>query len=276
MTWKRDLMQSARLDTGEEVAATAFATLSASERASHRGSLSCPYARCAAPAFFRKRSIDGRPPLFYSNEHIDGCVEKSRERRSPELGEFEDEPAIWNSADEFELRYDDPTGATAVVRKDSPMPTRRRGTHRVAGAEDRSTHATSIGLRPLLRRVRDGGSSLLWDRPLTLNDGTRGALASIVHRADPGIPLGARVIVWGQIALARGEWINSGLKGDQMPAVRIPESLSARVAERARVSALWELTGWWFMVEGAFRLSAAGSPYVTLDDERMIAFLPDR
>lgn len=266
-------MQSARIDGGAEIAATRFAELSDSERSAYRGRLTCPYLPCAAPSHFRKRSTDGRPPLFYSNEHLGDCVEKSRERHEGVPGEFDEERAIWNAADELELRYDDVAG-TVTVPSDEQEGRGRRGRHRLPGDDDRSTHSASIGLRPMLRRLRDDAVSLDWDKPLTLGDGTRGTLASIVHRAAPDVPLGQRVIVWGQIETARGEWINSGLKGARMPAVRVPAERLGDLLQRAGVDGIWRLTGSWFAVEGVFRLTSEDSPYRTLDDIRMIAFLP--
>lgn len=267
-------MQTARKDGGEEVAAVEFARLSDMARRSYQGRFTCPYLPCSAPAFFRKRSVDGRPPLFYSNAHDDDCVERSRERHSQTVGDVEEEPAVWNSANELEMRYDDPAESAKTVPGETPEGRSRRGRRRSSDVDDRFIHSTSIGLRPLLRRLRDGAAAIDWRTPLTLGDGTRGTLESLVHRGSPDIPLGKRIIVWGKIELARGEWINLGLKGYRMPAVRVPESVRAGVLQQAGADTLWDLTGSWVAIEGEFRLTSEDSPYRTLDDARFIAVLP--
>lgn len=94
-----------------------------------------------------------------------------------------------------------------------------------------------------------------------------------MYRASPEVPLGSRIIVWGQVETARGEWINSGLKGQRMPAVRVPAERLSGMLDRAEVDAIWKLTGFWFAVEGVFRLTSGESPYRTLDDVRLITFL---
>lgn len=152
-------MQSARVDGGAEVAATKFAELSDSERSAYRGRLTCPYLPCAAPSHFRKRSTDGRPPLFYSNEHLGDCVERSRERHVDAPGEFDEESAVWNAGDELELRYDDAPAGVVAVSRDEQEGRSRRGRHRLPGGDDRATHSASIGLRPMLRRLRDDADS---------------------------------------------------------------------------------------------------------------------
>ncbi len=80
-------------------------------------------------------------------------------------------------------------------------------------------------------------------------------------------------IVWGAVVAAGGGWINSGPRGDKTPAVRFGEGVVSQVLESVGVQELGDLVGLHFLVEGKFKPTSKGTPYVTLKDPRRITFL---
>lgn len=275
-------MQTACVDGSIEITAIWFSRLSIEERARYRGRLSCPDRHCAAPVHFRSRSVDGRPPLFYSNRHAADCSEKSPVTQRDILeAERRADEAIWNEANELVLRLDPatPDRRSSTDGKGSLVP--HQGRRHDPQRGERHTHASSIGLRPLLRRLRDDPSFRASTMPLKLSNGRQStvhqACTHVFHYAhsDRG-----RIIVWGPIVRAHDGWINSGSRDENRPAVRVREADIEEVLDRAYVGAFSELdpregSSFHFIVEGVFGETKNGTPWVTIESPDHLALLPD-
>lgn len=274
-------MHTARVDGGDEIKASAVAKFSVAQRHEHAGRLTCPNLACQAPAHFRSKSSDGKPALFYSNEHIPNCPEKSPESNRPvsEVEREEDE-AVWNDATELALRLDDTPSGTAPHGADDPQAiTNDRCRRHLSEAGERKTHVSSIGLRPLLRRLRDDGQFRTSTMPITLSDGKQNIVAEACTHASQYVQTGRRQIIWGTVVRAPEGWINSGYRAQSMPAVRIPDAVLQEVLDRAHVTHFSDFnpqneSSYDFIAEGVFRNSANDAPYTTVESARHLAFLP--
>lgn len=269
-------MLTAVLEGGsDEIEASAFGQRPLAERRRLKALLRCPVAGCQAPSHFRKRSVDGKPALFYSYEHIDGCLNatSSHDSAPSPVDGGEEVDAIWNSSDELMIRLDDPIWTTGRASAGDDPSDRLRRRHR-SGTGDRDTNTASIGLRPLLRRLREDPVFRGSQRALLLSDQTKTTIADGCLHADEFRITGSTVLAWGTVMRAAGGWINSGYKGYSRPAIRVPGELLEQLLFRVQVANLGDLNGHHFIVEGEFRRSAAGGPYVTLDEDLRIAFLP--
>ena len=275
-------MHTACVDGQRLIVAIEYAKLSAGEREELRGRLSCPDHACAAPVHFRSRSVDGRPPLFYSNEHAPFCTEKSPETKQAVLeGEKREDEAIWNDASELVLRLDGPkTDRASVIDGIGPTVTQRGRRHNPRRGE-RHTHASSIGLRPLLRRLRDDPSFRASTMPLTLSDETQSSIQeACTHVSHYVHRFGKRVVVWGPVVAAQNGWINSGYREEELPAVLVREKFIAEVLGRVYLKKFADLNpgdrgSFHFIVEGLFRMTKHDTPWVTLESPNHLALLPD-
>lgn len=273
-------MQTALVDGASEISAARLARCSNEERASYRGRLSCPDRKCGALVHFRSRSVDGRPAHFYSYCHIPTCSEKSPEAKRTflEVDRVEDE-AIWNDASELVLRLDRTYMGRISTIESGEVPRAWQGRTHDPRRGVRHSHASSIGLRPLLRRLRDDRAFKGSNMSLTLSDGTQGTVAQLCTYAPSYIHSGQRRIVWGPITRATEGWINSGLYGQDLPAVRIPDRYRADVLSHAYAENVAHLnqkggSSFDFIVEGIFRETKDGTPYVTIEGPSHLAILP--
>lgn len=275
-------MQTAYVDGQRLVTAIKFAQLSDEEREALRGRLVCPDYTCAARVHFRSRSVDGRPPLFYSNEHSAFCTEKSPETKQAVLeAEKREDEAIWNVASELVLRLDGVNvGKAPVIDREGPAVEQQGRRHNPRRGKH-YTHASSIGLRPLLRRLRDDPSFRASAMPLTLSDGTQSTIQQACsHVSHYAYSDGGRSIVWGPVVAAQNGWINSGHWDENLPAVRIRRNCIAEVLGRVYLEKFAELNpgdrgSFHFIVEGVFRKTRHDTPWVTLENPNHLALLPD-
>lgn len=272
-------MHTARVDHSQEIDAQEFSRLPAERQRELKGRLTCPDHSCEAPAHFRRRSRDGKPSLFYSPSHTKDCSQRSPwHETSAEEGDPIEEEAVWNDATELVLRFDpvNPSHVTIVDSDDADAPIRGHR-HQPAHGE-RTTHSASIGLRPLLRRLRDDSVFRLSDRTITLSDGTSGTIGELcVHASDVTAQLRGRHVMWGPIARSRGNWIDSAAKEDLQLGVRIPDrildqSLSNNGMERSADLASGEAS-YDFIVEGVVHEASSTAPYVPLENPDHLAIL---
>lgn len=273
-------MQTARVDGQGEISAATLARYSPAERATYRGRLTCPDRSCGATVHFRSQSVNGQPALFYSHDHVGTCAEKSPDTKSAAFeAERREDEAIWNDASELVLRLDtsDPGGASTT---DSDGPTGARpGLRHDPRHGNRQTHASSIGLRPLLRRLRDDPAFRTTTMPLTLSDGAQSTVRDACTHVSDYVPTsGRRRIVWGPIVRAPYGWINSGLRHENLPAVRIPDTHIRETLERAHVEEFADLDpsseySFDFIVEGGFGETENGTPWVTIESPHHLALL---
>ncbi|WP_148639704.1 MULTISPECIES: hypothetical protein [Brachybacterium] len=273
-------MQTARVDGQSEISAATLARFSPEERASYRGRLSCPDRTCAAAVHFRSQSVDGRPALFYSNDHVATCAEKSPETKRTVLeAEKREDEAIWNDVTELVLRLDSASiTRTAIIDSDQGT-AMQQGRRHDPRRGNRHTHASSIGLRPLLRRLRDDPTFRTSTMPLTLSDGTQSTVRQACTHISDYVHSNHRRIIWGPIARAPHGWINSGLWDENLPAVRIPEVHIEEVLDRAHVETFADLAqggrnSFDFIVEGIFGETKNDTPWVTLESPNYLAILP--
>lgn len=273
-------MQTARVDGQAEISAATLARCSPAERATYRGCLTCPDQSCGATVHFRSQSVNGRPALFYSRDHVETCAEKSPDTKSAVFeAERREDEAIWNDASELVLRLDNSVpGRIAIVDADDPTGA-WRGLRHDPRHGNRQAHASSIGLRPLLRRLRDDPAFRTSTMPLTLSDGTQSTVRDACAHVSDYVPTsGRRRIVWGAIVRAPYGWINSGLRHENLPAVRIPDTHIGEMLERAHVEQFTDLNpspeySFGFIVEGRFGETENGTPWVTIESTNHLALL---
>lgn len=273
-------MQTARVDGQDEISAATLARFSPEERASYRGRLSCPDRTCAAVVHFRSPSVDGRPALFYSNDHVATCAEKSPETNRTVLeAEKREDEAIWNDANQLVLRLDSASpGRTSTIESDQATVVQQGRGHDPRHG-NRHTHASSIGLRPLLRRLRDDPTFRTSTMPLTLSDGTQSTVRQACTHVSDYVHSDRRRIIWGSIARTSHGWINSGLWGEKLPAVRILDAHIGEVIDRAHVETFADLAqggrnSFDFIVEGTFGETKNDTPWVTIESPNHLALLP--
>lgn len=273
-------MQTARVDGLNEISAGTLARFNPEERANYRGRLSCPDHRCAAVVFFRSQSVDGRPALFYSNDHVAICAEKSPETKHASLeAEKRVDEAIWNDANELVLRLESASPGRTFIKDSDEATAVHHGRRHDPRGGNRLTHASSIGLRPLLRRLRDDPTFRASTMQLTLSDGTQSTVREACTHVSDYVQFARRRIVWGSIARVPDGWINSGLWDEKLPAVRIPEAHIREVCDRAYVEKFADLApdgrrSFNFIVEGVFRQTKADTPWVTIESPNHLAVLP--
>ncbi|RXW31460.1 hypothetical protein C1706_11290 [Propioniciclava flava] len=81
--------------------------------------------------------------------------------------------------------------------------------------------------------------------------------------------------MWGKIKTTKADWINAGFRHEKLPSVRVWKDAAPDALESAGVQDIDDLIGWYFLVEGKFGETSAGSPYVSLQDAKRIVFLSD-
>lgn len=273
-------MQTARVDGHNEISAVTFARYSPEERASYRGRLSCPDRRCGAVVHFRSQSVDGRPALFYSNDHVATCAEKAPETKRTVLeAEKREDEALWNDAAELVLRLDSASLSRTSTTDSDEATVVQQGRRHDPRRGNRHMHASSIGLRPLLRRLRDDPTFRTSTMPLTLSDGTQSTVREACTHVSDYVQSDGRRIVWGSIARASDGWIDSGLWDEKLPAVRIPEAHIREVIDRAHVDTFADLApgdrnSFDFIVEGIFGETKNDTPWVRTESPSHLALLP--
>lgn len=272
-------MQAALVDGKNIISADILARYSLDERASYKGHLSCPDRSCRAVVVFRPQGADGRPAHFYSNEHAPICAAKASVAKCllDEVERREDE-AIWNDASELVLRLDASYSNSVFVANADRTDAVLQGRSNDPLRKKRHSPAISIGLRPLLRRLRDDMVFPIAAMPLTLSDGTRGTVREDCTHVSEYVHSNRRRIVWGEIVRGRDGWIDSGERGDDRPAVLIPKRYLQEVVNRAHAETFDEIVSknenvFDFIVEGVFGLTRNGTPWVTIEDPGHIAVL---
>lgn len=247
--------------------ATDFEQLPEGEREALKPVLTC--VTCGVKATFRRRARNGRA-ANYSAQHEEGCKEDSRREDSEVSGDLEEVPAVWNDGEELVLRRDKPAGGTHVDGTPTGSSSRVGQTH-VGGRGEQRTHARSIGLAMLLLRLRTEPELSKSDRVLVLHDGSRTTIAEVCSPASRFRHLeGKQQILWGIISEAsmsgRNLWLNTGERASDRPAVLVRARHVDEVLDAAGTTDLAELHGRWFIVEGSFKLTVNGAPYVTIDE----------
>lgn len=260
-------MRFARLDIGGEVDAWA---LQESQRQTYRGRISCPDPDCRAPLYWRKRSRDGKAPTFHGN-HSNGCDYKTESAEWKAERELEEVEAVINSCEEMKIRLDAPNKNNLKTEQTSGSAGIPGKVH-FHGRNDRRAKVGSTGLRPLLRKLITTPTFREDRMPLVLSDGTRTTVVHGCQHVDDFEIYSATCIAWGKVKTARSGWINAGYRHEKLPSVRVGKDAIPDVLGSAGVQELSDLVGWYFLVEGKFGTTSAGSPYVSLRDPKRIAF----
>lgn len=263
-------MQSAKAGD-RDIDAVAFEQLDAASREALKPQLRC--GTCARPAFFVRRSRDGRAAHF-SAQHEDGCgAASARDEEPPECGDLDEVPAISNSGDELRLRRDPARARSGLLdagANGEGSVGRAGKTHRAERGET-ETHARSIGMSMLLQRLRTEPALSRSETVLVLHDGTRATIAETCSPASTFVLQEGRTqILWGLITAAsmsgRNLWINTGDPGSKRPALLIRAPHIDEVLAAAGVTELAQLRGRWFIAEGQFKLTVNAAPYCTLEE----------
>ena len=272
-------MQTARIDQGAEIEASAFAHLPEGQREEYKGRLSCPELSCGAPAHFRRRSKDGKPDLFFSTCHAPGCLLSTSSAETVTIdGDPVETAAVWNDATDLVLRLSDALDQRPQVEVDEVPGAPIRGHRHSAEHGERKTTTSTTSLRPLLRRLRDEPSFRTSSRSLSIGHGVTGSISSLCAEATTFEPTkGRRLVVWGPVFSSRGEWINSAPRHEQGFGVRVDGKFHDRVATRNGLAS-WEDLGvnssdYTFIVVGALRETKNGAPYITAEGPQHVGLL---
>lgn len=257
-----------RAQCGERIYdATDLEQLPDGEREALKPALTC--VTCGVKATFRRRARNGRA-ANYSAQHREGCKEDSRREDAEVPGDLEEVPAIWNDGKELVLRRDKPAGGIVVDGTSTGSSSRPGKTH-VSGRGEQRTHARSIGLAMLLLRLRTEPELSRSDRVLILHDGSRTTIADACSPASRFRYLeGKQQILWGIISEAsvsgRNLWLNTGERTSDRPAVLVRARHVDEVLDATGTTDVASLRGQWFIVEGSFKVTVNGAPYVTIDE----------
>lgn len=247
--------------------ATDFEQLSEGAREALKPDLTC--VTCGVKATFRRRARNGRA-ANYSAQHEEGCKEDSRREDSEASGDLEEVRAVWNDGEELVLRRDKPTGGTHVDGTPTSGGSRVGRTH-VSGSGDERTHRRSIVLEQFLLRLRTEPELSKSDRVLVLYDGSRSTIAEACSPASRFRYLdGKQQILWGIVSESsmsgHNLWLNTGERASDRPAVLVRARHVDEALDAAGATDLADLHGRWFIVEGSFKLTVNGAPYVTIDE----------
>lgn len=263
-------MRFARLDCDGDVDAW---MLQESERQIYRGRISCPDLDCGAQLHWRKRSSDGKAPTFYGN-HLDGCDYKTESEERIAQRELEEVEAVINSCEEMKIRLHAPSRNGLKTEETPGAAAGTPGKVHLHGRNDRMARTGSTGLRSLLRKLITAPTFRKDRMPLVLSDGTRTTVVDGCQHVDDFEISSATCIAWGKVKTAKSGWINSGYRNEKLPSVRVWMDAMPDVLESAGVQDISDLVGWYFLVEGKFGTTSAGTPYVSLRDPKRITFLP--
>lgn len=272
-------MQTARIDQGAEIEARAFARLTEDERDAYKGRLSCPNRDCGAPSHFRRRSKDGKPDLFFSTRHVPGCLHRTS---SDETVTIEGDPvetaAVWNDATDLVLRFSDTHDLRPQVEIDEVPGAPARGHRHSVEHGELKTSTSSTSLRPLLRRLRDEPNFRSSSRCVNIGHGVTGPISSLCVEAQAlEVGKGRRLVVWGPVFSARGEWIDCAPRSEHGFGVRVAKKMHDDLATRNALASWDELRArsseYTFIVVGELRETTNGAPYITAEGPQHVGIL---
>lgn len=272
-------MNSARdKPTGKTIWASDFdKEVAANPQARHtyKGRLQCP--GCGREAHFRKRSRDGRPPLFYSTQHQDDC-ELSARREETEPGELEatGEP-FSNSGGVLVLRGVE-VPREPISHADGTATGAKVGTSIDAGRAAASTDERSLALSQMLFQLEKGID--FTGRSFELPEIGQQLGEDVIRRFDQLDHRDTAAqwrIVWGAIFSAgrsyAGWWLNHGPTDAEAPVIFIPGRFAEDILathRKQQLDSIGETRGWRVIAFGQVFKTGDGRPRLDLQDPSML------
>lgn len=230
---------------------------------------------CAAPAYFRRRSVDGRRPCFFSTAHGEGCTSSSMLSEDTPGDHGHAVQARTASAALLTLRVDPPapsTGPDGRRRPDDETP--GEVTTRHTTRPSRVVEGTGAATRRLRTVLADLVAGELDPGIRIRVDGSAPILAAefFVHMTstDPDLHDKRTRGYWGRIRRCERNSSTGSLMlyadGVRNPPLKVvlttQQTLALDLAE-----ARWPLlVGRYMLAVGTYRLARNGSPYITIPD----------
>ncbi|MCG9729167.1 hypothetical protein L1D44_04825 [Shewanella sp. Isolate13] len=196
-----------------------FQKLSNSDIEKYRQYLECPNPKCAAEAYYRRKSVDGKAACFGSRYHVQGCNEgRSSPQREREVKHALEVDKI--IADSSEVAFDffaadsKPSGESKTDRPSKPKPTGSGSTKSHTGAVA-TVRKTALGMEIALNSLMRGSDLAQSDMIIAIDEKyTYKAKNLFVNFADAepaDNPKDARPkMFWGTISHSDTdmEWLN--------------------------------------------------------------------
>lgn len=251
-----------------------FSNLSANKLETYRTQLIC--VDCGNPAFFRKRTRDGRAACFGGRPHKDNCPNATAGGGAWGVGGPDDQDERVNRGDSIvlDLRLE----GSSAENGPGGDPAQRRIGHGRAYVGNGARQAQMYRklrtvLRNLIRSSSFGQSPQIIEVPGII---TSKASDFFVHFDDIKYQqLGKFLGLWGTLSDARisGEtiWLNTG--GPTMPSIPVSTSEEPDLLGLARAEELEDLAGAYILVLGKVEQSTSWKKYVSFRDLTYISIV---
>ncbi|ELS9243391.1 hypothetical protein R6I31_000057 [Vibrio cholerae] len=235
-----------------------FQKLSDSDIEKYRQYLECPNPKCAAEAYFRRKSIDGKAACFGSRYHIQGCNEgRSSPQREREVKHALEVDRI--IADSSEVIFD---FCAADSKPSEKSNTNRPSKLKIAGSESAKSHSgavattrnTVLGMEKALNSLLRGSDLAQSDTIIIIDEKylykAKNLFVNFADAEPADSPKDARPkMFWGTISHSDAdmEWLNPADCDD----VGIPIKLHKdKIFKRFKISERRDLEGTGFILFG--------------------------
>lgn len=254
--------------------AVEFSSLPAARLEELRTQLTC--IECRNPAFFRKRTRDGRAPCFGGRPHRDNCPHATAGAGAWGAQGPDDQDERINRGDRIVLDLRLEGGSLESAPGGDPAQ-RRQGHGRIYGGNGARQALMYRRLRTILRNlIRSEAFSQSSQIIEVTGLVTSEASEFFVHFDDVNQGhLGMFLGLWGTLSDARlsGEtiWLNTG--GSRMPSIPVDASEEPTLLGLSRGEELEDLAGAYVLALGKVEQSASGKRYVLLRDLTHISII---
>ncbi|MFA0894303.1 hypothetical protein [Vibrio cholerae] len=235
-----------------------FQKLSDSDIEKYRQYLECPNPKCAAEAYYRRKSIDGKAACFGSRYHIQGCNEgRSSPQREREVKHALEVDRI--IADSSEVIFD---FCAADSKPSEKSNTNRPSKLKIAGSESAKSHSgavattrnTVLGMEKALNSLLRGSDLAQSDTIIIIDEKylykAKNLFVNFADAEPADNPKDARPkMFWGTISHSDAdmEWLNPADCDD----VGIPIKLHKdKIFKRFKISERRDLEGTGFILFG--------------------------
>lgn len=196
-----------------------FQKMSNSDIEKYRQYLECPNPKCAAEAYYRRQSVDGKAACFGSRYHVQGCNEgRSSPQREREVKHaLEVDKIIANSSEvifDFFATDSKPSGESKTARPSKPKPAGLGSTKSHTGAVA-SVRNTVLGMEIALNSLMRGSDLAQSDTIITIDEKysykAKNLFVNFADTEPADNPKDARPkMFWGTISHSDAdmEWLN--------------------------------------------------------------------
>ncbi|EKO3820320.1 hypothetical protein NTH40_001856 [Vibrio harveyi] len=235
-----------------------FQKLTNSEIEKYRQYLECPNPKCAAEAYYRRKSVDGKAACFGSRYHVQGCNEgRSSPQREREVKHALEVDKI--IADSSEVIFDfftadsKPSGESNADRPSKPKPTGSGNTKSHTGTVA-TVRNSVLGMEKALNSLMRGSDLAQSDTIITIDEKypykAKNLFVNFANAEPADNPKDARPkMFWGTISHSDAdmEWLNPADCGD----VGIPiKRHKDKIFKRFQITERRDLEGAGFILFG--------------------------